>query len=174
MAEQYFIGTYEPQRGQCSEGIEPGSNVGDGDLHSKIALEPSIHRFLQLPQVVVPERQRRSREEPLVDYSKSIMLTSEKYLQSMELKAERKKKAKAEAELRKLEADKKKESRAAEKLQKKVEKAQREVDARAREAFKQKEYRCYPRSKREPAMACEECTTSPAWCIQGTLLWSFA
>jgi hypothetical protein len=43
----------------------------------------------------------------LVDYSKSIMLTSEQYLQSMEAKAERKEKARREAELRKLEAKKK-------------------------------------------------------------------
>ena len=100
------------------------------NLHN--ASSPSIHRFLQLPQVVVQGRQRRSKEEPLVDYSKSI---SEQYLQSMEAKAEKKKKAKKEYELRKLEVEKK-ESRAVEKVQKEAEKAQRKVDIAGREAFK--------------------------------------
>jgi hypothetical protein len=83
-------------------------------------------------------RRRKSREEPLVDYSKSIMLTSNEYLQCMEVKAERKKKARKEAELRKVEAEKRKDAKAFEKIQKQAGKAQRAKDAQAREAFKQK------------------------------------
>jgi hypothetical protein len=61
------------------------------NINLRNASQSSIHRFLQLLEVVVQGRQRRNREEPLVDYSKSIMLTSEQYLQSMEVKAERRK-----------------------------------------------------------------------------------
>jgi hypothetical protein len=136
--EQYFVGSFEPNLPSGSAGFEPSNSDSNQNQSHENVSQPSIHRFLQLPQVAVQGRQRRTREEPLVDYSKSIMLTSEQYLQSMELKAERKEKARREAEVRKLEAEKRKESRAAEKLQKEAEKAQREVDARNREAFKQK------------------------------------
>ena len=62
------------------------------------------------------ERYCRSREEPLIDYSKSIMLTSNDYLQSMELKATRKKKTRKEAEQCKIDAEKRKDARVAEKV----------------------------------------------------------
>jgi hypothetical protein len=132
--EQYFIGRFEPNLQSGSGGFEPSSSDGNHNKNNENTPQPSIHRFLQLLQVAVQGRQRRTREEPLVDYSKSIILTSEQYLQSMELKVERKKKAKREAEVWKLEAKKKKETRAAKKLQKEAEK----VDACSREAFKQK------------------------------------
>jgi transcriptional regulatory protein LevR len=51
------------------------------------------------------------------------MLTSNEYLQSLEIKAARKEKARKEAELRKLEAKKKKDARVAKKLQREVERA---------------------------------------------------
>jgi hypothetical protein len=86
----------------------------------------------------VPERRRKCREELLIDYKKSIMLTSNDYLHSMEVKAARKEKARYEAEQRKVDAEKRKDLRAAEKLQKQAEKAQREKDVQAREVFKQK------------------------------------
>jgi hypothetical protein len=136
--EQHFIGNCDPQLRNSSRQMASASSDGSETQNHENALQPSIHSFLQLPEVVVQGRPRRTREEPLVDYSKSIMLTSEQYLQNMELKAERMEKAKREAEARKLEAEKKKETKAAEKLQKEAKKAQREVDARSREAFKQK------------------------------------
>jgi hypothetical protein len=64
----------------------------------------------------VAVHQRRTREEPLFDYSKNILLTSEQYFQSMELKAERREHARKELEFRKLEAEKIKEARDVEKL----------------------------------------------------------
>lgn len=97
-----------------------------------------IERFLQLPEIPVQPRRRRSQEQPLVDYSKNILVTSEEYLQAMELKAERKEQARKEAEHRKLEGEKKKEARVLEKHRKEEEKIQRARDARAREAFAQK------------------------------------
>lgn len=66
------------------------------------------------------------------------MLTSNEYLQSLEIKVARKEKAQKEAELQKLEAEKKKDACAAEKLQREAERVQREKDAQAREVFKHK------------------------------------
>ena len=97
-----------------------------------------IERFLQLPEIPVQPRRRRSQEEPLVDYSKSILVTSEEYMNAMELKAERKEQARKEAERRKLEGERKREARVIEKQRKEEEKIQRTRDARAREAFAQK------------------------------------
>jgi hypothetical protein len=93
------------------------SNVDrNSDLHS-------IYKFLQLPEVTVVRHKKKTHEEPLVDYSKSIFLTSDEYLQSMEAKADRKKKAKKEARVRKLEAEKRKDARATERIQKEAERA---------------------------------------------------
>lgn len=64
-------------------------------------------------------------------------MTSEEYLQSMELKAKRKEEARLESERRKAESEKRKETRAADRRWKDAEKLQRQADARAREAFKQ-------------------------------------
>lgn len=69
------------------------------DLEVNTALTP-IENFLQLPEVPVNPRRRRTREEPLIDYSKSIMMTSEEYHRSMELKAQRKENARLESERR--------------------------------------------------------------------------
>lgn len=77
------------------------------DREVNIAPTP-IETFLQLPEVPVNPRRRRNREEPLIDYSKSIMMTSEEYLRSMELKARRKEDARLESERRKVEAEEKK------------------------------------------------------------------
>jgi hypothetical protein len=90
---QYFIGTFEPQLQSLSRGNEPGSNDADQIENCGNMSQPTIHSFLQLPEMVLQRRERRTHDEPLVDYSKSIMLTSKQYLQSMELKAERKEKA---------------------------------------------------------------------------------
>ena len=132
--EQCFISKFEANLQSSSEGFEPSSNDGNHNQKNKNTPHPSIHRFLQLLQVVVQGHQKRTREELLVDYSKDIILTSEQYLQSMEMKAERKEMAKREAEVQKLEVEKREETRVAEKLQKEAEK----VDACSKEAFKQK------------------------------------
>ena len=126
-------------------GVEPasvdmrsvGRHDGSGRNGAANPRAAAIENFLQLPEVPVQPRRRRSLEEPLVDYSKSILLTSETYMEAMELKAERKEKARKEAELRKAESERKKEARALEKQRKEVEKIQRVNDARAKEAFAQ-------------------------------------
>jgi hypothetical protein len=128
----------EAQGGNRASESAPPSCGPERNFDPSSGVQHSIHRFLQLPEVVVERRRRKTREEPLIDYSKSIILTSNDYLQSIEMKAERKEKARKEAELKKLEADKRKDARAAERRQKEAARIQREKDAQAREAFKQK------------------------------------
>ena len=74
--EQYFIGEFEPHLQSSIGGMDCSSSGTEENLNLGNASQPSIHRFLQLPQVEVQGRQRKSREEPLVDYSKSIMFIS--------------------------------------------------------------------------------------------------
>ena len=94
--------------------LRPVAGSGDeqgGDPHPdhEVNVAPTpIENFLQLPEVPVNPRRRRTREEPLIDYSKSIMMTSEEYLRIMELKAQRKEDARLESERKKAEVEEKK------------------------------------------------------------------
>ena len=76
-----------------ASGLEPCS-FGAGRNLDPENVQHSIQSFLQLPEVAVEQHCMRTYEEPLMDYSKSIMLTSNDYLQSREIKAKRKEKAK--------------------------------------------------------------------------------
>jgi hypothetical protein len=69
--EQYFIGSFEPElpSGRVGSALN-NSDAHQTQDHGNLS-QTSIHNFLLLPQVAVPRRQRRTREEPLVDYSKS-------------------------------------------------------------------------------------------------------
>lgn len=95
----------------------------------------SITRLLTLPDVTVSRRQRRA--EPHVDYSKSIILTSDTYIALMEEKCARKEaleKARAEKKHQR-EADKKR--RAEEKLKEQENKRERELARARKKAFDQ-------------------------------------
>jgi hypothetical protein len=150
--QQYFVGGLEPSTAGCSAIISAmasgtplalvqtaGYSAAVSTAATATPLAPvptanrtvattsgqsSIHRFLQLPEVPLPERRRKCREEPLIDYNKSIMLTSNDYMHSMEVKSTRKEKARQEAEQHKVDAEKRKDLRAAKKLQKQAESAQ--------------------------------------------------
>jgi hypothetical protein len=129
--EQYFITGLDSGSGSyiaVAVAAPPAADAADPIQADTVLAEAgpadsSVHRFLQLPKVPVLEYCRKSREEPLTDYSKSIMLTSNGYLQSMELKAARKEKARKGAEQRKVDAKKLKDARAAEKVHIQLERA---------------------------------------------------
>jgi hypothetical protein len=125
--EQYFIAGLDSGSGSCTAATVaalPAADASDpvhavtvlAEAYPTTMADSLVHQFLQLPEVPVLERCCRSREEPLIDYSKSIILTSNDYLQSMELKATHKEKARKEAEQRKVDAEKRKDARAAEKV----------------------------------------------------------
>jgi hypothetical protein len=99
--------------------------------------QSSISRFLQLPEVQVNPG-RHSNSEPLVDYTKSIIMTGDDYIKAMEEKAARKDLLEKEKELKKREAELTKGKRAEERVLKEAAKLQRLADARARCAFAQK------------------------------------
>jgi hypothetical protein len=59
------------------------ADSGSGPCDSRV-----VPNFFQLP-CLPPVPQRRRNQEPLMDYSKSIIMTSEEYLKAMEEKAQR-------------------------------------------------------------------------------------
>ena len=76
--------------------------------------------------------------EPLVGYTKSIIMTGDDYIKAIEEKFARKELIEKEKELRKREVEVSKGRKAKEKIQKEATKLQRLVDARARRAFAEK------------------------------------
>jgi hypothetical protein len=96
-------GLHAPGSGLCSEG------------GSCSTLPSFISRFLQLPEVQVPPS-RRTTLEPLVDYTKSIIMTGDDYIKAMEEKAARNEQVEKDKELKKKEAKLTKEKRAEEKI----------------------------------------------------------
>jgi len=77
--------------------------------------------FLALPQVILPKVKRCSRQgEPYIDYSKSIWITQEDYVKSLEQIANQKEAAAQEKERKRLEGEEMKVKKAAEKRQKEI------------------------------------------------------
>jgi hypothetical protein len=158
-AEQYYVGRLEePTVGagarDCDQGASvdqdaeelalpqpqrapPVVNVGFGSEGGQSSPPSSISRFLQLPEVQAGPS-RRTTLEPLVDYTKSIIMTSDAYIKAMEDKAARKEVLEKEKQVKKREAELTKGRRAEEKLMKETAKKQRLADVRARRAFAEK------------------------------------
>jgi hypothetical protein len=134
-AVQYFVPT-DVDMGTA--GASAGSS-SDSETSSLGGTEQAAHMaaLLELP-TVGPSRPRCQSGEPLVDYSKSIILTKDDYIRMMEAKERRKEQAMAEAAKRKVEAERKKLERARLKVERDVQKAQRLTDAVALKAFKDK------------------------------------
>ena len=97
----------------------------------------SISHFLQLPELLVNPARRNSRE-PLVDYTKSIIMIGNNYIQAMEEKVARKESLEKEKELKKKEAELTRERRAEDKIQKKKAKLQCLEEVGAQRAFVEK------------------------------------
>jgi hypothetical protein len=65
--------------------------LNGGESHvTLVDLVPNLHHFLTLPKVPNKSYHRVSNEEPLIDYNKNIMMTSEHYLAILEQKLVRK------------------------------------------------------------------------------------
>jgi hypothetical protein len=72
-----------------------------------------IPNFFQLPSLPFGPHKRR-RHEPVVDYSKSIIMTNKEYVKAMEVKAHQKEEAAKEKERKRQEVEQSKEKRAEE------------------------------------------------------------
>ena len=138
---QFFM---KPEGGDnnASESELSSDNNIDDDVHnrpegSENAQHLQVRQMLELPRIGRPPKRQR-REEVLVDYSQSIILTKDDYMDMMAEKERRKDAALKEKEARKLAAERKREVRQALKLQQEAEKAQNAIDLEALKAFKAK------------------------------------
>ena len=102
---------HQDDGGSCAERAEP--------------LPPNISSLLELPEIVVRAPARRG-GDPLIDYSRSLLLTSEEYIAAMQEKAER----------RRHEAQQCKVERQAKRARKELEKVQQEAEKLTRKAFR--------------------------------------
>jgi hypothetical protein len=93
-------------------------------------------QFFELPQL--PAQRRHHQTEPLVDYTKSIIMTSEEYIQAMEAKAARKEALEHEKDQRRLEAERTRGKRAEEKRKAESQKIEKRQDRAARKAFNER------------------------------------
>ena len=118
-------------------------SAGSGQVRSSAARPSStsqvegLNALLELPSLPQTGRRTYRSREALVDYSKSILLTSEEYVHTMEVKAKRKQEALVEAARRREEASWRRSARDMEKQRKEQEKAQKVGEACARENFRQ-------------------------------------
>jgi hypothetical protein len=71
--------------------LEEGVPNGGESHVTLVNLAPSLHHFMTLPEVLNKSYHKVSNEEPLIDYNKNIMMTSEHYLAILEQKLVRKK-----------------------------------------------------------------------------------
>jgi hypothetical protein len=94
--------------------------------------DDSISRFLQLPIVPVSRSRRGTGEGPLIDYSKSILMTSDSYIDSLEVLPARRQDATRARETRKLEAEARKQRREVEKAECEKRKKHREEERAAK------------------------------------------
>jgi hypothetical protein len=114
----------------------PIVNVGFRSEGGQSSPPSSISHFLQLPEVQAGPS-RRTTSEPLVDYTKSIIMTSDAYIKAIEDKAARKEVVEKEKQVKKREAELTKGRRAKEQLMKETAKKQQLADVRARQAIAQ-------------------------------------
>jgi hypothetical protein len=103
---------HQDDGGSCAERTEP--------------LPLNISSMLELPEIVVKVLARRG-GDPLIDYSQSLLLTSEEYIAAMQEKADRRDAARREAERRRQLAEQRKVEKQAEKAGKELEKVQQEA-----------------------------------------------
>ena len=117
----------------------------DGDGHAAQDSEEDIgsaataRNLFALPQIVRRTPRARRMEEPLVDYSKSIIMTSQDYIDAMEAKAARKLAVAKEREERKIQAEARKLQREEEKTRKEAEKVMRSIQAERRKVERERE-----------------------------------
>ena len=145
--QQYFVG-HCSQPSSTSEGSEskgPDSppsaqrcaSTSDASYNRPV-LSSNLDVLLKLPELLLGQPRRSQKMQPLVDYSKSILLTSSHYIETMELKAQQKEEATHEAACRKEVATQKRLLHDVEQRRKEEDKLRKAEEARAREAFQQR------------------------------------
>ena len=95
--QHFFV----PPRGDQQDDVHDHLHQDDGGSCAERTdpLPPNISSLLELPELVVKVPARRG-GDPLIDYSHSLLLTSEEYIVAMQEKADRRDAARREAERR--------------------------------------------------------------------------
>lgn len=100
---------------------------------------PALPNLFELPRVIRPARRQRHRNEPLIDYSSSILMTSDEYIETMEAKAARKEAVLQEKEERKQVVERRKLEKEREKQAKDTLKVLRRIEAERKKLLKERE-----------------------------------
>jgi len=130
IGNQYFVNV---QSG--SDQASNGSTESDGEV-----TETGTQRKLfPLPQVECLPRRQTQRIEPLVDYSKSIIMTLEDYISAMTAKAERKESVAREREEKKTQAEQRRIQREEEKACKEADKLLKRIQMERKKAKRERE-----------------------------------
>jgi hypothetical protein len=115
---QYYVGEAHCMAVEGPNSEVPAKGFGPTtDASCSFGPPTSLSHLLQLPEILVPPA-RRSSTEPVVDYSKSIIMTGDDYIKAMEEKAAQKESIEKDKELRKREAKVNKGRRVEVKMQK--------------------------------------------------------
>jgi hypothetical protein len=135
---QFYMPAEDSMGGDLRGGSSNANSENDASMddlpESSQAGERQTSRLLEFPRVGPPHKLKRH-GEPLIDYSKSIILTCEGYMNMMQEKAAQKKEIATKKEERRLEAQRKRSERELQKIQKEAKKQQRAADAKAKEEF---------------------------------------
>ena len=123
-----------PDHSSSSDSDEPDA---DDVTEAQGPISTSQQHFFQLLEVPSPA-QRRRKQDPIIDYTKSIIMTSEDYLRAMEEKARLKEEAERARQMKKKEAEVTKLRRVEEKRSREAAKKKRQEEAAAKKAFNER------------------------------------
>ena len=128
--QQYFIDAQSGSKQPSSENT---------DSEEEVTETTARRNLFPLPQVQRPPQKQAQEGEPLIDYSKSILMTSEDYIAAMATKAARKEVVAKEQEERKNQAELRKAQCEEEKARKEAEKLLRRIQTERKKAERERE-----------------------------------
>jgi hypothetical protein len=124
---QYYVGLDD------SDSDKIVSSSGEEETMTESQERKHISSFLQLPSIEVAPKMHK--EEPHIDFSKSMTMTKETYVKSLEVIARKKEDAKIEKEKKKQIKEALKGRRAEEAKEKEADKLRRQEEAKAKKTF---------------------------------------
>lgn len=130
-APQYFV-----EQSDLDVAATDGS---DSDWEGGNTSDAGGRDLFPLPQVQRPLRKKTTSGEPLIDYSRSIIMTSDDYIAAVTAKAARKEVVAREREERRVQAEQRKAQREEEKARKEAEKLMRRIQSERKKAERERE-----------------------------------
>ena len=139
--QHFYVGTASAN---AADSDSDGSNSNQSVQTTPIAedprappVTPAIAALLALPKIAVaPSRKRAGSQEALVDYLRSLLLTSEEYITAMEEKSCRCEEARVQTQIRREQAQHRRREKEEEKVLKNLERVEREAQKESHVAFK--------------------------------------